>query len=103
MTGLGARRLRQIRFTLLWLRPVSAAMERGDQACLTPGGGGLRVRTRTWATVSSSDVGGLNSPLVPAGEVPWGGFKGSGYGRDLSIHALDDFSRTKHVTHNHGR
>lgn len=45
----------------------------------------------------------VNSHLVLAVEVPWGGFKGSGYGRDLSIYALDDFSRTKHVMHNHGR
>ncbi|WP_369368826.1 aldehyde dehydrogenase family protein [Streptomyces sp. CG4] len=45
----------------------------------------------------------VNSHLVRAGEVPWGGFKGSGYGRDLSIYALDDHSRTKHVMHNHGR
>ncbi|NNN34767.1 aminobutyraldehyde dehydrogenase [Streptomyces sp. S3(2020)] len=45
----------------------------------------------------------VNSHLVLAGEVPWGGFKGSGYGRDLSIYALDDYSRTKHVMHNHER
>ncbi|GAA3826574.1 aminobutyraldehyde dehydrogenase [Streptomyces phyllanthi] len=45
----------------------------------------------------------VNSHLVIANEVPWGGFKGSGYGRDLSLYALDDYSRTKHVMHNHGR
>jgi aminobutyraldehyde dehydrogenase len=45
----------------------------------------------------------VNSHLVIATEAPWGGFKGSGYGRDLSIYALDDYSRTKHVMHNHGR
>ncbi|MCW2768354.1 MAG: aldehyde dehydrogenase [Nocardioides sp.] len=45
----------------------------------------------------------VNSHLVLANEVPWGGFKGSGYGRDLSIYALDDYSRTKHVMYNHGR
>ena len=44
----------------------------------------------------------MNSHLVLANEVPWGGFKGSGYGRDLSLYALDDYSRTKHVMHNHG-
>jgi aminobutyraldehyde dehydrogenase len=43
------------------------------------------------------------SHLVLASEVPWGGFKGSGYGRDLSLYALDDYSRTKHVMHNHTR
>lgn len=45
----------------------------------------------------------VNSHLVLASEVPWGGFKGSGYGRDLSIYALEDFSRTKHVMLNHTR
>ncbi len=41
----------------------------------------------------------VNCHLVLANEVPWGGFKGSGYGRDLSLYALDDYSRTKHVMH----
>jgi aminobutyraldehyde dehydrogenase len=41
----------------------------------------------------------VNAHLVLASEVPWGGFKGSGYGRDLSVYALDDYSRTKHVMH----
>lgn len=45
----------------------------------------------------------VNSHLALAAEVPWGGFKGSGYGRDLSIYALGDFSRTKHVQINHAR
>ncbi|GAB2679023.1 hypothetical protein GCM10027271_45200 [Saccharopolyspora gloriosae] len=45
----------------------------------------------------------VNSHLALANEVPWGGFKGSGYGRDLSILALEDYSRTKHVMHNHTR
>ena len=43
----------------------------------------------------------VNAHLVLANEVPWGGFKGSGYGRDLSLYALEDFSRTKHVMLNH--
>lgn len=42
----------------------------------------------------------VNAHLVLATEMPWGGFKGSGYGRDLSAYALDDYSRTKHVMHN---
>lgn len=45
----------------------------------------------------------VNSHLVITTEAPWGGFKGSGYGRDLSLYALDDYSRTKHVMHNHAR
>lgn len=45
----------------------------------------------------------VNAHLVIANEVPWGGFKGSGYGRDLSAYALQDFSRTKHVQFNHSQ
>jgi aminobutyraldehyde dehydrogenase len=44
----------------------------------------------------------VNSHLILACEVPWGGFKGSGHGRDLSLYALEDFSRTKHIMMNHG-
>ena len=43
----------------------------------------------------------VNSHLVLANEVPWGGFKGSGFGRDLSVYAMEDFTRTKHVMINH--
>lgn len=39
----------------------------------------------------------VNDHLAFATEMPWGGFKSSGYGRDLSAYALDDYSRTKHV------
>lgn len=43
----------------------------------------------------------LNSHLTLPVEMPWGGFKKSGYGRDLSSYALDDYSRTKHMVINH--
>ncbi|MDQ8704084.1 aminobutyraldehyde dehydrogenase [Streptomyces sp. LHD-70] len=60
---------------------------------------------RSHAVAARLDAGTVwvNSHLVLANEVPWGGFKGSGYGRDLSLYALDDYSRTKHVMHHHGR
>ncbi|MFJ8539694.1 aldehyde dehydrogenase family protein [Streptomyces sp. NPDC093591] len=60
---------------------------------------------RSHAVAARLDSGTVwvNSHLVLANEVPWGGFKGSGYGRDLSLYALVDYSRTKHVMHNHGR
>lgn len=45
----------------------------------------------------------VNAHLVLASEMPWGGFKSSGYGRDLSAYSIDDYSRTKHVMHNHAR
>ncbi|MGI8679277.1 MAG: gamma-aminobutyraldehyde dehydrogenase [Jatrophihabitans sp.] len=37
-------------------------------------------------------------PLVA--EMPHGGFKHSGYGKDLSIYGLEDYTRLKHVMHN---
>lgn len=43
----------------------------------------------------------VNDHLMFATEMPWGGVKMSGYGRDLSAYALDDYSRTKHVMINH--
>ena len=60
---------------------------------------------RSHAVAARLDFGTVwvNSHLVLSNELPWGGFKGSGYGRDLSIYALDDYSRTKHVMHHHGR
>lgn len=39
----------------------------------------------------------VNSHLTLASEMPWGGFSKSGYGREMSLLALDDYSRTKHV------
>jgi betaine-aldehyde dehydrogenase len=30
-------------------------------------------------------------------EMPHGGYKKSGYGKDLSLYALDDYTRIKHV------
>ncbi|MGW0825758.1 aldehyde dehydrogenase family protein [Streptomyces sp. NPDC002845] len=60
---------------------------------------------RSHAVAARLDSGTVwaNAHLVLANEIPWGGFKGSGYGRDLSLYALDDYSRTKHVMHHHGR
>jgi betaine-aldehyde dehydrogenase len=37
-------------------------------------------------------------PLVA--EMPHGGFKHSGYGKDLSVYGLEDYTRIKHVMHN---
>ncbi|MGE0217147.1 aminobutyraldehyde dehydrogenase [Mycolicibacterium sp.] len=39
----------------------------------------------------------VNSHLTLASEMPWGGFGASGYGRDNSTYALDDYTRTKHA------
>ncbi|MEU8243109.1 gamma-aminobutyraldehyde dehydrogenase [Actinoplanes missouriensis] len=39
-------------------------------------------------------------PLVA--EMPHGGFKHSGHGKDLSVYGLEDYTRIKHVMHNVG-
>lgn len=45
----------------------------------------------------------VNTHLALPTEMPWAGFKRSGYGRDLSGYALDDYSRTKHLAIHHHR
>lgn len=39
----------------------------------------------------------VNNHLNFVNEMPWAGFGQSGYGRDNSTYALDDYTRTKHV------
>lgn len=44
----------------------------------------------------------INCHSVVAAEMPFGGVKASGYGKDLSVLALDAYSRVKHVMSNAG-
>jgi betaine-aldehyde dehydrogenase len=39
----------------------------------------------------------VNAHIPLVAEMPHGGFKHSGYGKDLSIYSLDDYTRVKHV------
>jgi betaine-aldehyde dehydrogenase len=39
----------------------------------------------------------VNTHIPLVAEMPHGGFKRSGYGKDLSMYALDDYTRVKHV------
>jgi betaine-aldehyde dehydrogenase len=39
----------------------------------------------------------INTHIVTVSEMPHGGFKRSGHGKDLSIYGLDDYTRIKHV------
>jgi 1-pyrroline dehydrogenase len=39
----------------------------------------------------------VNSHLVIGSELPWGGFKESGYGSDMSVLAIEEYTRIKHV------
>jgi len=42
----------------------------------------------------------INTHIPLVAEMPDGGFKKSGYGKDLSAYALDDYTRIKHVMAN---
>jgi betaine-aldehyde dehydrogenase/aminobutyraldehyde dehydrogenase len=39
----------------------------------------------------------VNDHIPLVSEMPHGGFKQSGYGKDLSIYALEDYTELKHV------
>jgi betaine-aldehyde dehydrogenase len=39
----------------------------------------------------------INTHIPLVAEMPHGGFKKSGYGKDLSMYAMDDYTRVKHV------
>ena len=41
----------------------------------------------------------VNTHLPFISEMPHGGFKHSGYGKDLSVFGLHDYTRVKHVMH----
>ncbi|MEV8511314.1 gamma-aminobutyraldehyde dehydrogenase [Dactylosporangium sp. NPDC051484] len=42
----------------------------------------------------------VNAHIPIVAEMPHGGFKQSGYGKDLSMYGLEDYTRIKHVMHN---
>jgi betaine-aldehyde dehydrogenase len=42
----------------------------------------------------------VNTHIPLVAEMPHGGFKKSGYGKDLSMYGLEDYTRVKHVMHN---
>jgi len=44
----------------------------------------------------------VNTHLPLVAEMPHGGFKHSGYGKDLSMYSLEDYTRVKHVMQFHG-
>ena len=39
----------------------------------------------------------INTHIPIVAEMPHGGFKHSGYGKDLSMYGLEDYTRVKHV------
>ena len=44
-----------------------------------------------------SGVVWINTHIPYLSEMPHGGFKHSGYGKDLSMYGLEDYTRVKHV------
>ena len=42
----------------------------------------------------------VNTHIPMVAEMPHGGFKRSGYGKDLSMYGFEDYTRVKHVMHN---
>ena len=44
----------------------------------------------------------INTHIPLVAEMPHGGFKQSGYGKDLSMYGLEDYTRIKHVMQYHG-
>ncbi len=42
----------------------------------------------------------VNTHIPLVAEMPHGGFKSSGYGKDLSVYGFEDYTRIKHVMHN---
>jgi betaine-aldehyde dehydrogenase len=42
----------------------------------------------------------VNTHIPIVAEMPHGGFKRSGYGKDLSVYGFEDYTRIKHVMHN---
>ncbi|HEX7222232.1 MAG TPA: gamma-aminobutyraldehyde dehydrogenase [Candidatus Limnocylindrales bacterium] len=45
----------------------------------------------------------INDHITMATEMPHGGFKQSGYGKDLSMYALEDYTEVKHVMFNNAK
>ncbi|MGW4422446.1 aminobutyraldehyde dehydrogenase [Streptosporangium sp. NPDC004631] len=58
-----------------------------------------RDHARALRAAARMDFGAvwINSHMTMVSEMPHGGFKNSGYGKDLSAYGLDDYTRIKHV------
>lgn len=54
-------------------------------------------RALTWAKRLNFGTVWINDHLPITSEMPHGGFKRSGFGKDMSIYALEDYTRIKHV------
>jgi betaine-aldehyde dehydrogenase len=41
----------------------------------------------------------VNTHVMLTSEMPHGGFKSSGYGKDLSLYSVEEYTQVKHVMH----
>jgi len=55
------------------------------------------VRAMRMAKALDFGVVWINTHIPLVAEMPHGGFKRSGYGKDLSVYGLEDYTRIKHV------
>ena len=72
----------------------------GQRGAIRPGGQRLDPRPRPGPRMARQlDVGAvwINTHIPFVSEMPHGGFKHSGYGKDLSMYGLEDYTRVKHV------
>ena len=74
----------------------------GERRALRPGRVGVlgERRPRAEGRGPKLDFGTVwvNEHLFPlASEMPHGGFKESGYGKDMSIYSMEEYTRIKHV------
>ena len=44
----------------------------------------------------------INTHFMLVNEMPHGGLKQSGYGKDMSVYAIEDYTAVRHVMINHG-
>jgi succinate-semialdehyde dehydrogenase/glutarate-semialdehyde dehydrogenase len=59
-----------------------------------------RDLSRTWRLAESLEAGtiGINDTVPATSQCPFGGFKQSGWGRELGMEGLDAFLETKHIS-----
>ena len=57
----------------------------------------LLCKGLTWPASKTGRDTWINTHIPLVAEFPHGGFKHSGYGKDLSIYAVEEYTRIKHV------